>query len=210
MPLNFPSNPSVSDSYTFESKTWTYNGTAWDLSSAASGIQSFTNALAIAAFTEGSGISLDSNGLISVTITEFPSLNVTNLTTSSTNSLGYFAEKTNVIASAFSANNGYSLTDGVVHYHTANASANGTVDLQGFSSIPVGNIASIVVMVTNGPTAYKVDTVQVDGKAANTIRWSGGIAPTTGYASNIDVYGFSVIKTATSTYTVLASQSNFG
>jgi len=31
MPLNFPDSPSLNQSYTFNNKTWTYNGNAWAL-----------------------------------------------------------------------------------------------------------------------------------------------------------------------------------
>lgn len=31
MPLNYPSSPSLNDVYTFGSKTWTWDGTAWVL-----------------------------------------------------------------------------------------------------------------------------------------------------------------------------------
>ena len=33
MALNFPSSPSVNATYTFNSKTWTYTGNAWALTS---------------------------------------------------------------------------------------------------------------------------------------------------------------------------------
>jgi len=31
MPINFPANPSLNDTYTYDSKTWKWNGEAWDL-----------------------------------------------------------------------------------------------------------------------------------------------------------------------------------
>lgn len=33
MALNFPSNPSVNDTYSFNGKTWTWNGSGWQLNS---------------------------------------------------------------------------------------------------------------------------------------------------------------------------------
>jgi len=41
-----------------------------------------------------------------------------------------------------------------------------------------------------------------------TTRWIGG-APTAGNASGLDVYRFAVIKTASATYTVLASVTQY-
>jgi hypothetical protein len=50
--------------------------------------------------------------------------------------------------------------------------------------------------------------VTVDGAAA-TVDWFGGAAPSAGNANGIDVYTYTVIKTANATFTVLASQSRF-
>ena len=43
-----------------------------------------------------------------------------------------------------------------------------------------------------------------------TPKWQGGTAPSAGNASSIDVYVYTIIKTAaTPTYTVLGSQTQF-
>jgi hypothetical protein len=42
-----------------------------------------------------------------------------------------------------------------------------------------------------------------------TPKWSGGTAPTEGNTSAIDIYTFTIIKTASATFTVLASQTKF-
>ena len=53
-----------------------------------------------------------------------------------------------------------------------------------------------------------LNVIQVDGTTVTAI-WQGGSAPTTGNASSTDVYTYTAIKTAASTYTVLASQTQF-
>jgi hypothetical protein len=63
-------------------------------------------------------------------------------------------------------------------------------------------------MVTNGATAYYNTALQVDG-ASVTPKWQGGTAPVLGNASAIDVYAYTVIKTANATFTALASQTQF-
>jgi hypothetical protein len=65
-------------------------------------------------------------------------------------------------------------------------------------------------MITNGSTAYKpaATSVQVDGVTV-TPKWNGGTAPSAGNANSIDVYTFTIIKTASATYTVLGTQSKF-
>jgi len=50
--------------------------------------------------------------------------------------------------------------------------------------------------------------IQVDGTTVTAI-WQGGTAPTTGNASSTDVYTYTALKTAASTYTVLAAQTQF-
>jgi hypothetical protein len=68
-------------------------------------------------------------------------------------------------------------------------------------------------LVTNGATAYKPTVFQVDGTAvsvgAGTLKWSGGVAPGTGNANSIDSYTFTIIKTASATFTVLGAQTRF-
>jgi hypothetical protein len=136
----------------------------------------------------------------------------TGLFTGNTFSSRFFAEKANVISSGLAANNTYRLLDGVVHYHTANSSANSTANLTGFNDIPAGNSVSMAVLVTNNTSPKYITTVQIDGTQTNvTIKWQGGSAPTSGATSNVDVYSFSVIKTAApSTYTIFASKTQFG
>lgn len=132
--------------------------------------------------------------------------------TGSTESAGYFAEKANIINDGLDATNTYQLSDGVVHYHTANSLANSTVSLSGFADIGVGNSVAMAVLVTNNTEPKYISTVQIDGTGTGvTVLWSGGSAPTGGNSSNTDIYSFSVIKTAaTPTYTVFASQTQFG
>jgi len=52
--------------------------------------------------------------------------------------------------------------------------------------------------------------VQVDGTTSGvTTRWQGGTAPTAGNASGVDVYSYTIIKTANATFSVFASQTRF-
>jgi hypothetical protein len=103
-----------------------------------------------------------------------------------------------------------------IHYYTANAAADWTFNFRGNSGttlnsmLNVGGAITVAFMVTNGSTAYKpgATPVQVDGVSV-TPKWSGGTAPTSGNTNSIDVYTFTIIKTASATYTVLAAQTKF-
>jgi hypothetical protein len=67
----------------------------------------------------------------------------------------------------------------------------------------------VAFLVTQGATAFFNNAVQVDGTTSGvTTRWLGG-APTAGNASGIDSYRFVIIKSASATYTVLASVTQF-
>lgn len=120
-----------------------------------------------------------------------------------------FFESANVTASAVTANITLVAKDSGICYFTSNASANTTVNLTGVSALGTGAATTYTLLMTNGSPAYKVNTVQVEGAASN-VRWSGGAAPTSGNAANVDIYSFTVIKTGASAYSVFATQSQFG
>lgn len=100
-------------------------------------------------------------------------------------------------------------------YYTSNASANWTFNFRGDGSttlaslLATGDSITVAFAVTQGTTAYYPTVFQVDGTSV-TPKWLGGTAPASGNASSVDLYTFTIIKTAaTPTYTVLASQSQF-
>lgn len=106
------------------------------------------------------------------------------------------------------------LTQGVLYY-TTNASANFTLNFRGDSGttlssvLSVGSSITVVFLNTNGGTAYYPTAFQIDGSSV-TPKWQGGTAPSSGNASSIDVYTFTILKTAaTPTYVVLAAQTKF-
>jgi hypothetical protein len=108
----------------------------------------------------------------------------------------------------------YVTTNGAVQYSTANATANGTVNIASTSGqslntlMSVNDTLTIVLYITNGATPYYPTAWQIDGSAV-TPKWAGGTAPVAGNASAIDVYSLAITKTASATYTVLASQTKF-
>ena len=101
-----------------------------------------------------------------------------------------------------------------VLYYTASATGNWTLNIRGNSSttlntyMATGRTVTVVFMVTQGATAYYNSAFTIDGTSV-TPKWQGGTAPSAGDASSIDVYTYSITKTASATYTVLASQTQF-
>jgi len=124
-------------------------------------------------------------------------------------------ENWNIVASAATGTINFDVLTASIWYYTSNATANHTVNVRGNSGttlnslVAVGDSITVVWANTNGATAYYPNVFQVDG-VTQTVRWQGGTAPTAGNASSIDVYSYTIVKTAaTPTYTVFASQTRF-
>jgi hypothetical protein len=101
-----------------------------------------------------------------------------------------------------------------VEYYTGAATANWTLNVRGSgaatlnSTMAVGEQISVVYLNTNTGTAYYPTGFTIDSVAV-TPKWLGGTAPSSGNINSVDVYVYTIIKTAASTYTVLASQNKF-
>ena len=123
------------------------------------------------------------------------------------------AEKVNVNGTFTSNINFDTNTQGVV-LSTASATANFTVNLRGDgsnsldASMDTGESITVAYINKNNNVTYYNNTVQVDGSTVTPV-WQGGAAPTAGNVTSNDVYTYTAIKTASSTFTVLASQTQF-
>jgi len=68
-----------------------------------------------------------------------------------------------------------------------------------------GQAITFSLLITN-TTAYYANAYQVDGTTSGvTVKWSGGTAPSAGNASAVDIYSFTILKTGSATWTVLAA-----
>ena len=105
------------------------------------------------------------------------------------------------------------LTSSILIY-TGNASGNWTLNVRGSSTETLDSIMSngeqisVVFETPNGATAYYPTGFTIDGSAV-TPKWLGGSAPIAGNINSTDVYVYTIRKTGTNTYTVLASQTKF-
>ena len=124
------------------------------------------------------------------------------------------AEAVTVSATAASGTINFDVTTQSVLYYTTNSSANWTMNFRASSgtslntALGTGESVTVVFMATNGSTAYYASAFQIDGSSV-TPKWIFGSSPTSGNASSIDAYTFTIIKTASATYTVLASQIKY-
>jgi hypothetical protein len=105
------------------------------------------------------------------------------------------------------------LTQGVLYY-TTNASGNWTLNVRGDgsttlnSALATGDSITVVFLVTQGSTAYYSTALTIDGNAV-TPKYITGTAFSAGNASSIDSYVYTIIKTGSAAFTVLASQTKF-
>jgi hypothetical protein len=105
-------------------------------------------------------------------------------------------------------------TTQTIIYSIGTATANYTLNIRGNSSTTLnslmaqGESLTVVHMNTNGGTAYMPTTFQVDSITI-TPKWQGGTAPSTGNSSAVDVWTYTIIKTADNSFTVLGAQTKF-
>ena len=114
-------------------------------------------------------------------------------------------------ATAFAGYTAYLQTNNAVHYLTTTSTANGALNITYASGVTLnanmvtGQAISFALLITN-TTAYYANSIQVDGTTSGvTTKWSGGTAPSAGNASAVDIYQFTILKTGSATFTVLAA-----
>jgi hypothetical protein len=121
-------------------------------------------------------------------------------------------EDVNVVASAATGTINFDVDTASVWYYTSDATANHTLNFRYSSSVSlntalaVGDAITLVWLNTNGATAYYPNVIQIDG---NAVTPKVPAAISSGNASSIDAYSFTIIKTASATFTVLETQQKF-
>lgn len=107
------------------------------------------------------------------------------------------------------------LVDNNVHYFVNNATGNWTINFRGDGSttlndfLGVGESITVAIITTQGNPAYYNNVVRIDGTLV-TPKYYGGAQIVSGNVNSIDMYTYVIIKTATNTFTVLYSQSQYG
>jgi hypothetical protein len=103
-------------------------------------------------------------------------------------------------------------TQSISVYNTASANFSLTIRADATNNLGsvlnVGESIGICLIVPNGTTAYYLTGITIDG-SGRTIKWLGGVPVVSGNVSATDIYNIAIIKTASTTYQVYASQSKF-
>jgi hypothetical protein len=118
-------------------------------------------------------------------------------------------------ATAINANTTIDVLDGAISNYTANVAANWTLNVRANSTTRLDAVMgtndsiTIAYLATQlGSNTFYQSAMQIDG-ASVTPKYQGGTAPSVGNATSIDLYAFTIIKTAANTYTVLGSQTQY-
>lgn len=123
-------------------------------------------------------------------------------------------ETATISATAATGTINYDVTTQSVLYYTTNASANWTVNFRASSgtslntAMATGEAITVVFLVSQGSTAYYNSAVQIDGSSV-TPKYQGGTAWSSGNASGIDAYSYTIVKTGSAAFTVFAAQTQF-
>jgi hypothetical protein len=124
-------------------------------------------------------------------------------------------ESFNQISTPLQGNQSLYLEDNSsVFFYTSSAINTFSFNITGSSTSTLNSLLQInqsiivAILTTQADPAYYCTGITIDGKNYSTY-WSNGITPITGNKNSIDSYTFQALKTADSTFTVLASLSKF-
>ena len=126
---------------------------------------------------------------------------------------GILAERVKIDSDSLNSDKFIRLQDGMVHYRSsAVGAANVKPDIVSTTGIntdlAIGDTIAVTIITVAGNTAHFVDSIAIDGKNTGiTTYWTGGSVPSAGGGSNVDIYAFNILKTASETYTVVANQT---
>ena len=124
---------------------------------------------------------------------------------------GLLTEHVTVTAGKLSDAANLDLANGNVFLFTTAESTTATPNLRYDSSttlnskMAVGDVVTVVLITTANASAYCAQ-LTIDG-AAVTENWVGGSAPSDGGSSGVDIHSYTIIKTASATWTVIGNQS---
>ena len=135
----------------------------------------------------------------------------TGLQASDVDLAGLLREQVTVTAGKLSDNTNINLQNGMVHLFTTAESTTSTPNLRynGSTSLnskmAIGEAISVTLITTAAAAGYSAQ-LTIDG---NTVaeNWIGGSAPDAGGDSGVDIYAYTIIKTADADFTVIGSLS---
>ena len=100
----------------------------------------------------------------------------------------------------------------MVHYFSTQESTTSTPNIRYSSSKSLNNMLSIgdaitVTIITTAASGGYSAQLTIDGSAV-TEDWVGGSAPSAGGSDGLDIYVYTILKTASATYKVIGNLTN--
>ena len=180
--------------------TWTNSTDSWDFNqhvNAATGQEfKINNVSVLSATTLGSSV-------VGSSLTSVGTLTGLDLA-------GLLQESCTVTAGKLSDNTNIDLANGNAFLFTTAESTTSTPNLRYNSSttlnskMGVGDVITVTLVTTANASGYSAQ-LTIDGSAV-TENWVGGSAPSDGGSSGVDIHSYTIIKTASATFTVIANQ----
>lgn len=140
----------------------------------------------------------------------------TTLTATSTTKVQQIKEKV-ISGTAPAATETISFLSGAVYRYANNNANDWILNFRGDGSTTMNTFLStdesttVTLITKNSGTAYKNTSVRIDNTTVGvTVVWINGSAYPSGNINSTDIYTYTIIKTAASTYTVIASQTKYG
>ena len=123
-------------------------------------------------------------------------------------------ERANIVANKLSAAPTINLDNGMIHHFTTTETTTATPNITSTAGIntnmAIGDAMSVTIVTTAAAAGYAA-TVTIDhlnaGNNGGSLNWTGGSAPSDGGASGVDIYAYTLIKTADAKFTVIATQT---
>ena len=154
-----------------------------------------------------------STGIISANGNISSSGNLTLAGTLTGGAIRYMFENANIIAASPPVTTDINVISGGIQYWTGNATSNVVANIRGDSTtslnslLAVGQTSTIAFMLPQA-TAYFVNFIKVDNANVTPV-WQGGATVAVGNANSIDLYTFTIVKTANATFRIFASQTRY-
>lgn len=123
-------------------------------------------------------------------------------------------EVVDVVGTAPASVQTFYIASGSLQYYTPSAANNWTINFTWSAGTTINAAMSssesvtVAMLVTQGVTAFYANAFQVDGVSV-TPKWQGGSAPSAGNSSGVDIYTFTIVKTASATYSVFGAQTQY-
>lgn len=123
-------------------------------------------------------------------------------------------EKCTIVAGTIPTTVQHNLLTQSDQYYTTNTALNWCLNLRASATMAldtmmqVGDIVTTNFLAAQGASPFYNSSLTIDG-ANVTPKWLSGVAPAAGIASSINIYRYSVIKTAAATFTVIGALSSW-